>query len=446
MPEDRPLMLSSWPRAIVHIDGDAFFASCEQAVHPEYRGRAVITGKERGIVAAASYEAKARGVSRGTPLWEVKKLIPDAIIVPSDYETYSLFSKRMFAIMRRTTSLVEEYSIDEAFAEITGLRRPNRCSYETIAMRMKTAIESELGLTVSVGLSLSKTLAKVGSKWKKPAGFTAIPGRKIHQFLDKLPLEKIWGIGPSNAAYGLNLGMRTALDFARKSEDYVNRHFIKPQFETWQELNGEAVYPIVTEEKDEYATISKTKTFTPASESRDFVFAQLVKNLENACIKARRHHLVARGLILYLRKQDYRSAGIEARLSRPTAFVIEMMRGVETAFAEIYRARTPYRATGVILTDLTPDDALQMSLFESPVRLEKLGKLYEAMDELAKTYGKHCVVSGGAVAAHRAQQHVLERGDIPRRKLERLEGETKRKHLGIPLLMNPRGLDGGPRT
>ena len=105
-------------RTIIHLDGDAFFASCEQAMHPEYRGRPVITGSERGIVAAASYEAKARGVSRGVPLWEVKKIIPDAIILPSDYETYSIFSERLFAIMRRFTPLVEEYSIDEAFAEL----------------------------------------------------------------------------------------------------------------------------------------------------------------------------------------------------------------------------------------------------------------------------------------------------------------------------------------
>src|SRR3989338_8905070 len=154
------MILSHFPRAIVHIDVDAFFASCEQAVHPEYRGKPVVTGKERGIVAATSYEAKAKGVSRGVPLWEVKKLCPDAIILPSDYETYSLFSKRMFAIMRRFTSQVEEYSIDEGFADITGLQRPFHCSYSAIALKMKSAIESELGITVSVGLSLSKVLCK----------------------------------------------------------------------------------------------------------------------------------------------------------------------------------------------------------------------------------------------------------------------------------------------
>ncbi len=195
------ITLRSWPRAIMHIDCDAFFASCEQAVNPALRGKPVITGKERGIVAAASYEAKARGVKRGVPLWEVKKLCPDAIILPSDYETYSLFSKRLFAIIRRFTPTIEEYSIDEAFADITGYQRPYHTSYIAIALRVKEAIEADLGITVSVGLSLSKVLAKIGSKYRKPAGFTPIPGNDIHRYLAVTPIEKFGGGGPSRAAY-----------------------------------------------------------------------------------------------------------------------------------------------------------------------------------------------------------------------------------------------------
>ena len=131
------ITLHSWPRAILHLDADAFFASCEQAIHPELKGKPVITGKERGIVAAASYEAKARGVTRGVRLSDVKKICPDAVILPSDYETYSLFSLRMFAIIRRFTPDVEEYSIDEAFADLTGLRRNFHGPYSMIARKMR---------------------------------------------------------------------------------------------------------------------------------------------------------------------------------------------------------------------------------------------------------------------------------------------------------------------
>ena len=110
--DTQPLTVRSWPKAILHLDADAFFASCEQAVHPELKGKPVITGKERGIVAAASYEAKARGVERAMRLFEAKRVCPEAIVLPSDYETYSLFSVRMFEILRRFSPDVEEYSID----------------------------------------------------------------------------------------------------------------------------------------------------------------------------------------------------------------------------------------------------------------------------------------------------------------------------------------------
>ena len=115
-----PLTLGSFPRAILHIDGDAFFASCEQSRRPKLQGRPVVTGKERGIAASMSYEAKACGVTRGMRLSEIRKLCPEAVILPSDYETYSLLSKRFFAIVRRYTPDVEEYSIDECLGAALG--------------------------------------------------------------------------------------------------------------------------------------------------------------------------------------------------------------------------------------------------------------------------------------------------------------------------------------
>jgi len=159
--DSSPLTIHSYPRAILHLDADAFFASVEQAVHPELKGRPVITGKERGIVAAASYEAKARGVRRRVRLWDVKKICPDAVILPSDYETYGMFSVRMFEILRRFSTDVQEYSIDEAFVDLTRLRRNYHGPYSSIAQQMQASVEQELGITVSAGLSSSKVLAKL---------------------------------------------------------------------------------------------------------------------------------------------------------------------------------------------------------------------------------------------------------------------------------------------
>ncbi|MDE2020754.1 MAG: DNA polymerase IV, partial [Patescibacteria group bacterium] len=120
---DVSFMLANFPRAILHIDGDAFFASCEQSRDPKLKGRPVVTGKERGIAASMSYEAKARGVTRGMRLSEIRRVCPEVVLLPSDYETYSILSKRFFDLVRRYTPDVEEYSIDECFADITGLRR-----------------------------------------------------------------------------------------------------------------------------------------------------------------------------------------------------------------------------------------------------------------------------------------------------------------------------------
>ena len=428
------ISILSWPQAILHLDADAFFASCEQAIHPELRGRPVITGKERGIVAAASYEAKARGVQRGVRLSEVKKLCPDAVILPSDYETYSLFSVRMFEILRRFSPDVEEYSIDEAFVDLTGLRRSFHGSYEEIAQKMQDTIQQELGLSVSVGVSLSKVLAKIGSKHRKPHGITMIPGREIHLFLEKLPVEKVWGIGPNTAAYLNKCGVFTALQFARKDEGFVKKHLSKPYQEVWHELNGRSAYPVTTETKSSYQSISKAKTFTPASTDETFVFAQLSKNLENACIKARRYKLAASRVVIFLRKQDFTGGGVELKLSRPTAYPVELFELLREGFRHIFRPDTLYRQTGVVLAGLIEERSMQFSLFDDTTKVEKIGRIYESIDRLSQKFGKHTIQHAASLPAKLQVQHEGARGDIPVRRAILFKGENKRQRLKLPML------------
>ena len=432
--DSQPLTISSWPRAILHVDADAFFASCEQAIHPELRGRPVITGKERGIVAAASYEAKARGVSRAMRLFEVKKVCPDAVILPSDYETYSLFSVRMFEILRRFSPMVEEYSIDEAFVDLTGFRRSFHGSYEMIAENMRATIEQELGITVSVGVSLSKVLAKVGSKHKKPNGLTMIPGREIHRYLGNLPIEKVWGIGPNTAAFLRKFGVETALDYARKDEEFVRRYLSKPFREIWDELNGRSVYPVTTESKSEYQSISKAKTFTPPSTDEAFVFAQLSKNLENACIKARKYKLAATRLAIFLRKQDFTSTGVEIRLDRPTAYTAELFGVLRRGFENVYQPCTQFRQTGVVLSGLVAESGVQYTLFDDTTRINKMARIYESVDAISRKYGKHTIQHGASMPVKLQAQHEGDRGDVPARKSALFKGENKRQRLGLPML------------
>jgi len=428
------ISLSSWPQAILHLDADAFFASCEQAIHPELKGRPVITGKERGIVAAASYEAKAKGVQRGMRLFEVKKVCPDCVILPSDYETYSLFSVRMFEILRRFSPDVEEYSIDEAFVDLTGLRRSFHGSYESIAEKMRKTIETELGITVSAGVSLSKVLAKIGSKHNKPNGLTMIPGREIHLYLEKLLTEKVWGIGPNTAAFLRKQGIVTALQFAQREEGWVDKYLSKPFREIWHELNGRSVLPVVLESKNSYQSISKARTFTPPSQDESFVFAQLSKNLENACIKARKYKLAATRIVVFVRKQDFTSSGVEIKLTRPTSYTAELFGVLRRGFQDLYQPRSLYRQTGVVLCGLVAESGIQYSLFDDTAKIGKMAKIYESMDEISRKYGKHTIQHGASLPAKLQAQHEGERGDVPIRKNALFKGENKRQRLGLPLL------------
>jgi DNA polymerase-4/DNA polymerase V len=340
----------------------------------------------------------------------------------------------MFEILRRFSPDLEEYSIDEAFVDLTGLRRTFHCSYEMIAGEIQKAVEKELGITVSVGVSLSKVLAKIGSKYDKPHGLTIIPGRDIHLYLDKLPVEKIWGIGANTSAYLNKLGIRTALEFARKDEEFVKKHFSKPYREIWCELNGLSVYPVVPESKSSYQSVSKTKTFTPPSTDETFVFAQLSKNLENACIKARRHKLAAKKLIIFLRKKDFRDIGVELKLNRPTAYPAELLDPLREGFRHLYQAGIPYRLTGVVLAGLMPENRVQFSLFDDAARIEKMEKIYHTVDELSARFGKHTVQHASSLPTKLQMQHEGNRGDIAARKISLFKGENRRQRLGLPMM------------
>jgi DNA polymerase-4/DNA polymerase V len=428
----------SWPRAILLLDGDAFFASCEQAVDPALLGKPVVTGKERNIVSAASYEARALGITRGVTLWDAKKRCPQLVVLPSDYETYSIFSKRVFEIMRRYTPTVEEYSIDEGFADLTGLRRLHHLNYRDITKKMQLEIHKELGITVSAGLSITKTLAKIAAKKQKPAGFTAISGRDLPTALSDLLVGDIWNIGPSTAELLNRFGIKTAEQFAGASLEQVGKILTKPGVAVWNEINGRMVYPVAVQQGAPVQSISKMKTFTPPSNNKSYVYSQLMKNLDNACAKARRHLLLAKKIIIVLRKNDFRTYGLEAKLSRPSAFPLELSSVVEELFMKTYEKDIFYRATGVLLVDLMGNTVFQPSLFDDTVKIEKILFAYRAIDELREKYGKYVICQGSALSsvvspAHSGGENSGGRCAEPDRKKRLLKGETKRRHLPLPL-------------
>lgn len=426
------LTLHSYPQAIVHIDCDAFFASCEQARNPRLKGAPLATGQERGIVSCPSYEAKAAGVVRGMRLQEAKKACPNLITLPSDYELYSIYSERIFAMIRKFTPDVEEYSIDEAFCDLTGLRRIYRSSYEGIALKIKEDIQKALGITVSVGLSLSKTLAKICSKQNKPDGFLPMPGHRLHEFLPKVALERVCGFGPNTVSLLKKCGVNNVFDYVKKPKAFAEKLLGKIGVELWLELRGEYIYKISTEQKNKYLTIGKTKTFMPASKDRHFVKGQLIRNLESACIKLRRHNLSAKVLTVYLRKSDFSGCAIEGRINRHSSSTLDFTDICAALFDRIFEENFAYRATGVVFSDIMPEGMDSNDLFEDPVRIEQIRKISAVVDSINSHYGKHAV--------HVATSHIIsKKGSHPRnclawRKQTLLKGESFRRRLGIPLL------------
>lgn len=430
-----PLSIQSFPRAIVHLDGDAFFASCEQSRNPALKGKPVITGKERGIAASMSYEAKRLGIIRGMRLRDIMRICPQAIILPSDYEFYSLISKRFTAIVRRYTPDVEEYSIDECFADITGMRRPLRMSYEQIVASMQKDIEHELGVTFSAGLGPNKVVAKMGSKWKKPSGTTIIPAKDIHRYLEQLPVEQIWGIGPQTSAYLNKYGISTALQFARCSEQWIGARLSKPFYEIWCELNGQSLLHIDTAPKESLLSIQKVKTFTPPSRDPEYLLSQLSKNLENACMKARRYGLSAQRIALFLRTQDFHHIGTESELPCQSSFPHEIMKYCKEGFEKIFNARHEYRATGIVLSKLVAAPAAQLDLFGRHAKAAHMARLYERIDDARQRYGKYTVFLGSSLSTQNRHQHRNDRASLPHRIAQPFNGETSRRHIGIPLFI-----------
>jgi len=213
-------------RSILHLDLDAFYASVEVLDRPELRGKPVIVGgdERRGVVAAASYEARRFGVHSAMPTATAKRLCPKGIFLPVRMSRYGEMSDTVFAIYRRFSPLVEPLSIDEAFLDVTGCERLFGSAKE-VARKIKAAVREETGLTVSAGVAPNKFLAKIASDLGKPDGLTVVPLGGEHDFLDPLPVGKLWGVGKVTEEALLGRGIRTIGDLRRSSRETLVRTF-----------------------------------------------------------------------------------------------------------------------------------------------------------------------------------------------------------------------------
>ncbi len=423
-----------YPRAILHFDGDSFFASVEQALNYTLKGKVVITGGERGAVTAVSSEGKRLGLGRGLSLRDIRRVCPEAVVVSSDYVSYGIFARRMYTIVRRHAPCVEEYSIDECFADITGLSRPGR-SYEDIAQLIHRELEQALGVTFGVGLAPSKVLAKVASKHRKPGGFTAIPACEADAYLANVQIGQVWGIGPAMSQTLNALGIKTALDFAGQSAEWLRaNHISKPYRAIWHELRGTSVNTVAESLYSVPASIIKSRTFSPPTAQRAFVHSQLALNVERACARARRAGVLARRVSFFLKTQEFLYGRVELDLSVPTAHPADILNAIRPRFDALFRQGVVYRATGVSLGGLVPAGAAPLDLFGEAVAAQEQLPVLRGVDALNRRFGAGTVYAGSSMEArlHKAPER-RRRAAIRPSHLE-MDVTLRRKRLNIPFL------------
>ena len=356
--------LQAWEGpAILLVDLDAFFASVEQLDHPAWRGKPVIVGGDpdkRGVVSTASYEARPYGVHSGMPASTAKRLCPDAIWTHGRFDRYREISDAVMGILRDETPFVQQVSIDEAFMDVT----PNAVNREhpvDVARRIQDRVE-ELGVSCSVGVGSSKSIAKIASEMDKPRGLTVVfPGGE-RDFLDPLPVRSLSGVGAASEQKLHEHGIDTLGELARADEGMLERLLGKNGRRMWRRANGledEAV-----EEDDEVKSISSETTFAVDLTRREDIEAAIGSMAAKVGRRLRRAGLAGRCLSLKLKYDDLRVRSVQRQLEAPSdddlAFTPLLCRMLD----ELWNPGTPVRLVGVAMGGFDDAGGVQERLFE----------------------------------------------------------------------------------
>lgn len=387
-------------RHILHVDMDAFFASVEQRDNPDLRGKPVLVGGDgpRGVVAAASYEARVFGCHSAMPSAVAKRRCPHAVFVKGSFETYKRDSGRVFEILESFTPLVQPVSIDEAFMDVTGsigLFGPP----ESIARQVRERVRREINLTCSVGVAPNKFLAKLGSDLNKPDGMTVITPETIRSTLDALPVAKLWGVGPSAEKSLHRIGVRTIADLHALPESVLRTKLGDFGEHLWRLARGIDDRSVHTDR--EAKSISHEHTFAQNLEDPDAVRSVLADQCEQVARRLRRHGRFANTVTIKVRFGDFetitRSHTLDAAVDRTDAISV----AARSLFDTWARSFRPVRLIGAGVSNLT-DSSGGDGLFDSG-HAEKQRAVDQVTDAIAERFGKRAVQRGNAL--HRSPRH-----------------------------------------
>ncbi len=338
------MLVTNWPTAFAHVDCDAFYASCERARRPDLKHVPVcVLSNQNAFVVAKTYDAKGAGVTTAISVQDARKLVPHAAFLPPDFAYYGQMSDRVFAILQRFSPNVELYSIDEGFIDMKGLRSLWRKGYRDLADEIRETVKHEVGITVSIGVSVTKTLAKIASESNKPDGVTIVPGKKISDFLTGITIKDVPGIAESRRAL-LNLfKIEMAAHFANAPRAQIHRLMGKFGTDLWHELRGEVVFPLELEPKLP-KSIARTASMGEVTSNRDKLAAHLANHATRLATELVTKRYLAGRVVFYLELRTFESFGAECRFQYPTAIYFTLAGAAQWALDQLYKPGSRYRA------------------------------------------------------------------------------------------------------
>jgi DNA polymerase-4 len=370
---------------ILHCDMDAFYASIEERERPELVGKPVIVGgrpEKRGVVSAANYIARKYGVHSAMPSVVAHRLCPQGVYLPPRISYYAEISRQIRDIFERFTPLVEPLSLDEAFLDVTGSEQLFGSATE-IGQKIKKAVRDETGLVVSVGVAPNKFLAKIASDFKKPDGFFVV--EHVQEFLDPLPIERLWGVGKQSSKVFERLGIRTIGQLRQWPIDTLISRFGSQGERLWQLAHGIDNDPVVPER--EAKSISHETTFEQDIDDLEVLRAWLVELTEQVAWRLRRHELKGRTVHLKVRFADFSLITRSQTLPSPTDITDELWQTADEMLCHrLPPNRQPIRLIGMGVSGFDTTGLVQGLLFDQDER-KRQADLDVAADQIREKFG-----------------------------------------------------------
>lgn len=390
-------------RYILHIDGDAFFASCEVARRPDLKGKPVVVGQERGIASAYTYEAKRLGISRGMPIFQIRREYPNVTILSSHFELYQEYHNNAVRILERYLPVVESYSIDECFAVLPEM---DDAVIEGFVSTIKNEITRSLGVTFSFGIAHTKTLAKTASKRNKPDGLTIVLTEVDRiQLLKDTKIESVWGIGWKTQARLTARGIRTAYDFICMKREVVAYHFSEPILNIWLELQGESIRSVSDTHTDK-KSIQATRMLVQATTNATKLYSELSRNIEIACEELRALGLCTNAVSFFYRLADGKKERLygSAKLPVFTQDPAVITKAIALELKSIYQPGCRYKATGIGVFNLRRRETIQNDLFGIQKADLEDKRYLEAMDRINRKFGAWSVMRAASLNSIRERE------------------------------------------